>query len=75
MYGIIYTATCIANGKVYVGQTTRILEKRLKEHFKLARSSTAKYKSYFCKALSKYGKDSFVWEVIDKADSRKELNK
>ena len=71
MIGIIYKATCVANGKVYVGQTTTLLKLRQKNHFyEAARGED----SHFCRALRKYGDDAFIWEHIDTADSIDELN-
>lgn len=69
MYGIIYKVTNLVNGKVYIGQTRRTLEQRRKEHEK---SSKVQY--LFQRALKKYGKESFSWEVIDTADDHDELN-
>jgi len=71
MFGIIYKATCVANGKVYVGQTIVSLQSRQRDHFyEAARGED----SYFCRALRKYGKDYFVWEQIDGAETIEELN-
>lgn len=64
---IIYKITNKINGKMYVGQTTRSLEERMKEH----------YRHDFIvidKALKKYGTDSFLIEVIDNANDINELN-
>lgn len=56
MYGVIYKATNILNGKCYVGQTTRHLIKRIRGHC----TSDANY--YFSRALRKYGEDNFAWD-------------
>ena len=69
MTGIIYKATNLVNGKVYIGQTTRTLEQRRKEHEK-----STKTQYLFQRALKKYGKESFFWEVIDTANDYDELN-
>lgn len=69
---IIYLATNIVNDKVYVGLTSLPLGKRKTQHF-----SDAKYHSYnsaFHKAIRKYGKENFKWEVIDKSETMEELN-
>lgn len=70
--GIIYKATNKVNGKVYIGQTIRTLEKRKQEHFQNSKSNTKRY--YFQSAISKYGFENFEWEVIDEADNKKSLN-
>ena len=69
--GIIYLAKNKVNGKVYVGQTIKTLEKRRSEHENQA------YKKaivYFQKALRHYGLDNFEWSVLDQTEDRKELN-
>jgi group I intron endonuclease len=68
MYGIIYKATNLINGKVYIGQTTNSLEQRAKQHFLKKDDGT-----YFHNALKKYGQDGFKWEVIDQANDEHEL--
>lgn len=69
MYGIIYKATNLINKKVYIGQTTRTLEQRRKEHEK-----PSKHNYLFQRAIRKYGKEAFSWQVIDKADGEVALN-
>lgn len=64
---IIYKATNILNGKAYVGQTVRSLDVRIREHLR-------KKDTYFDKALSKYGINSFRFEIIDSAKTVQELN-
>lgn len=68
LYGIIYSAKNTKNGKVYIGQTTLSLSKRIKKHYE-------KRDTYFHNALQKNEKDVFVWEVIDTAYSKEELDK
>lgn len=70
-YGIIYKATNTVNGKVYIGQTIKTLEKRKLEHIKLSES---KSDLYFHRAIRKYKKSNFIWDEIDTANNRKELN-
>lgn len=63
--GIIYRAKNLTNGKSYVGQTTRSLEARRRDHEYWARSSTSENGvSAFHQALRKYEVDSFEWVVI-----------
>lgn len=70
MYGIIYKATNLINGKVYIGQTTNSLEQRVKQHFFKKDDGT-----YFHNALKKYGQDGFKWDIIDQANNEDELSK
>jgi group I intron endonuclease len=64
---IIYKATNIVNGKVYIGKTTTSLHIRKQAHFRSAFKKESNY--YFHKALRKYGKDSFYWEILYKNDN------
>lgn len=68
---IIYKATNLINNKIYIGQTVLNLQTRKKQH-----ENSHKYKSCysFSKAIKKYGKDNFKWEVIDTASTIEELN-
>jgi group I intron endonuclease len=52
-FGIIYIATNKINGKQYVGQTNRSLNKRINEHI------TDHNNTHFDYALNKYGLDNF----------------
>jgi len=63
---IIYKITNMVNGKAYIGQTTRPLKERIKEHY-------SKDKSLLYKAVKKYGKSNFEVEIICKCSSLKEL--
>lgn len=67
---IIYKITNEINGKVYIGQTTRPLNQRWWEHLKPSRYK----KSALTAAIQKYGKESFIVEEIDGANSLSELN-
>jgi group I intron endonuclease len=63
MYGIIFKTTCTINGKIYVGQTTRILsENYLGSGIVLQ------------KAIKKYGKEKFIRTILSIAKSLDELN-
>ena len=63
---IIYKITNKQNGKVYIGQTRRSLEWRLTNswcgHFTAAKQG---YNGLLSKALRKYGKNGFTYEVIE----------
>lgn len=67
--GIIYRITNTRNGKVYIGQTTHTLRDRWRLH--CAKNSTC---SLLKQAIQEYGKDAFVMEQVDTAESRDELN-
>ena len=58
---LIYKITNMINNKVYIGQTTKSLEQRLKTH---KRDSISK-NSYFYQAVRKYGWDNFSAEIIE----------
>ena len=64
---IIYKYTNKLNGKIYIGQTVRTLEERLKEHMR-------KNKTIIDKALNKYGIDNFEIEILCKCNDVNELN-
>lgn len=64
---IIYKLQNKQSGKIYIGQTTRSLEKRLKEHFRHKKSPISK-------ALRSKGIEGFRATIIDHAHSREELN-
>lgn len=66
---IIYKITNKINGKIYIGQTIRSLNKRIYEHLARGRNT------YFDRALHKYGIQNFNIEVIDYAENKDELNK
>lgn len=72
IYGIVYKATNILNGKSYIGQTTRSLDVRKKAHINDALSGRST--THFHKALKKYGEEFFKWEVLHTVASEKELN-
>ena len=56
-YGYIYRAYNKINGLSYIGQTTDF-KRRKTDHL------ASKDDFYFCRALRKYGKDAFGWEII-----------
>ena len=65
-YGVIYKLTNIDNFKVYVGQTTRTVEERFKEH---TRSDYP-----IGRAIRKDGEEKFKKEIIFVCKSQEELN-
>ena len=70
MFGIIYKAENKVNGNVYIGKTTKILERRIKEHYRDSKHPTM----YFTRALKKYGTENFEWSILLKCINEKELN-
>lgn len=63
---IIYKAVNKTNGMIYIGQTTKTLEQRIAKHLG--------QESLFPRALRKYGRDAFDFSVIDRAETKDELN-
>jgi group I intron endonuclease len=61
--GLVYIATNLVNGKQYVGQTVRKLWYRIRQHFYDCESEKNHY--YFHRALIKYGRVSFSWEILE----------
>src|SRR4030042_3197000 len=69
---IIYKATNIINGKVYIGQTIGKLQSRKIVHESEAKRH--KRNHHFHNALNYHGKNNFIWEVIDESETIDELN-
>ena len=67
----IYKITNIQNNKVYIGQTIRPVQDRFNRHLNDALHNVID--THFARAIRKYGKDSFSWEVIDTANTQEEL--
>ena len=63
----IYKFTNKINGKIYIGQSTNI-EDRYNRHF---RADNTRNKPYFHRALEKYGKDNFNFEIIELCEKEK----
>lgn len=70
---IIYKITNKLNGKMYIGQTVQKLTDRWSDH---SRPCIGRHKngSAIAYAIQKYGKDNFILEQIDTAESLEELN-
>jgi group I intron endonuclease len=68
---IIYLITCLVNGKIYVGKTTKSLGERWASH--LAAVSRGK-RSRLYAAIHKHGSSSFFVEMIDSTDNLDELD-
>lgn len=62
---VIYKLTNVVNGKVYIGQTSISLRKRLLKHISDARQDTKVKKHYLQKAIYKHGCDNFKIEILE----------
>jgi group I intron endonuclease len=63
--GKIYCVHCIFTGKKYIGQTVKNhLNYRIAEHF----ADCINYNHKFANALKKYGRNGFIWGVIEECD-------
>ena len=68
----IYKITNIQNNKVYIGQTIPPIEQRFKRHLNDALNNILD--THFARAIRKYGKENFIIEQIDEAQTQDELN-
>jgi group I intron endonuclease len=66
---LIYKITNIKNGKIYIGMTSKSLERRVWSHFNDKGSGTA----FLSKAIKKHGRENFKYEQIDSANTLEEL--
>lgn len=68
----IYKGRNTVNGKIYIGQTRRGIDARINDHRKAAnREYEQRYEFY--REMREFGFESFVWEIIDTAESVEEL--
>lgn len=68
MYGLIYIHTCVLTGKSYIGQTTKSMEDRWKEHL------YEKKPNKFHNALKKYNEKYWHHKVLAYADTKEDLD-
>ena len=68
IYGVVYLIWNLITGKRYVGQTTKNVEKRFKEHARCKKTGVGK-------AIRKYGKQNFRYGIIKSCSSKEELDK
>lgn len=72
---IIYKITNTINSKVYIGQTIAKLSERISGHYADSkRDRNKKRKTKISLAISKYGFENFIFEIIATASSQDELN-
>lgn len=85
VYGVIYKITNKANGKVYIGQTTRGFNKRygkgnlpierVYSYYDSKKNKNYGFNKHLYYSIEKYGYDKFeVIEIFDIAWSKQELN-
>lgn len=73
IYGHIYKIENLLNGKVYIGQSTRVHKRKL-DHF--ATLDTNKHHNeHLQNAFNKYGKSNFKFTVLNYATDKKTLDK
>jgi len=73
VYGFIYSIENKINGKKYIGQTIRLLQKRIYE-YKSAFNLNKFNNPYLLNAFKKYGWENFEFKIIDTASDIHELN-
>ncbi len=61
---IIYKATNIVNGKVYIGKSKKSLNERRKVHERTVIRGNYGYVSKFYRAMKKYGFKKFIWTIV-----------
>ena len=66
---VIYKITNLINGKIYVGQTTKTIDQRFKEHCKTTSGCRA-----LKNAIKKYGSGNFSIEIVEECDNLDDLN-
>lgn len=66
---IVYKALNLITNKVYIGISSRNLEKRIYYHYEFANSKRVTKTHHFALALKKYTKESWHWNIIDTCPS------
>ena len=74
--GTIYKITHIDSGKSYIGQTVNKPSQRWAQHWNYSKRAelTGKRLGHLNKALLKYGKDAFIYEIIEENIPKDELD-
>lgn len=70
----IYKIENTINNKVYIGQTINKPDYRWREHQRISKNTDNPDFSYIHSAIRKYGANNFTFEVIDKANTKEELD-
>lgn len=77
----IYKVTNKINGKIYIGKSIDI-KRRWQDHIWESSVDDEKWlanyrgvRTYFHSAIRKYGKDNFIWEIIEECDESQLNNK
>lgn len=63
MTGKIYKIINAINNKIYIGQTTKDLNERLRQH--ISKALQNKDNNHFHSAIRKYGKENFIIELLE----------
>lgn len=71
--GIVYMATCLTSGKIYIGKTSYNLSTRKSQH-KWEALNNVSNGMIFHKAIRKYGWDDFKWETIFSSEDPEEVH-
>ncbi len=72
MYGIVYSATNIIDGKVYIGATTQDFKARKSKHLDLSKYRNPAGK--LARAIKKHGEENFDWKVLKKCKDNNDLH-
>lgn len=74
MFGFVYKIENLVNGKLYIGSTSKIPNRRFTEHIcNLNKGSHCN--NHLQNAFNKYGRDSFKFEVLEKVENLDNLPK
>lgn len=71
---VIYLFKNKINGKVYIGQTSVQLRKRVQQHITTSHMWTKSHKSPFHKAINKYGISNFDLQILEHCKDQQELD-
>ena len=67
--GVIYAITCIANGRVYIGSTTRGVKQRYSEHLHYLRKGSH-HSLHLQRCFNKHGEKALSVAVVEIVDDR-----
>lgn len=72
-FGYIYKITNKKNNKIYIGQSIRDINKRFQRH--ICDALSGRLNTHLARAIRKHGAEHFSIEILDTANSQKELTK